>query len=297
MIDDTWIRTYGNKSFYHNTGTMRTDGTFQVGSSGGTLNVPNGGNFAYRTNVLFANTSGNVGIGTNGPAQKLHVVGTTRVSTLSGTGTRNVVANSSGDLTIENTNSRWVLMGDFAYSPDDISGATTLSGDDVYATYSMPFSVTIDGTAYSTITISTNGWIAFGSLSSNYRNNASLPTSTFSVPVICPYWDDLVTEGNNIRYFSVGSSPNRAVIVDFECYKYGDSGDDVRFQVTIHETSNLINVQYRDAMNADANGQSATIGFQTAGGSSSTAYPIIYNGKILDDNRDNSMGWSVCPVR
>ena len=75
MSDATWIRTYNNKSFYHNTGVMRTDGTFQVGGSGGTLNVPNGGNFAYRTNVLFANTAGNVGIGTTAPTQKLDVNG------------------------------------------------------------------------------------------------------------------------------------------------------------------------------------------------------------------------------
>ncbi len=71
MVDGTWIRTYNNKSFYHNTGIMRTDGTFQVGGDGSTLNVPNGGNFAYRTNVLFANTSGNVGIGTASPGYRL----------------------------------------------------------------------------------------------------------------------------------------------------------------------------------------------------------------------------------
>ncbi len=79
MSDSTWIRTYGNKSIYHNTGTMRTDGTFQVGSSGSTLNVANGGTFAYRTNVLFANTSGAVGIGTTNPGTyKLAVNGAVR---------------------------------------------------------------------------------------------------------------------------------------------------------------------------------------------------------------------------
>jgi hypothetical protein len=76
MTDTTWIRTTGNKSFYHNTGSMRTDGTLQVGSSGGTLNVANDGNFAYRTNTLFANTSGNVGIGNADPgSNRLRVLG------------------------------------------------------------------------------------------------------------------------------------------------------------------------------------------------------------------------------
>ncbi|OFZ28171.1 MAG: hypothetical protein A2437_02440, partial [Bacteroidetes bacterium RIFOXYC2_FULL_40_12] len=64
MADATWIRTYGNKSFYHNTGTMRTDGTFQVG--------PNGDRF-------LVNTSGQVLIGTTttalNTAYKLAVAG------------------------------------------------------------------------------------------------------------------------------------------------------------------------------------------------------------------------------
>ena len=50
-------------------------------------------------------------------------------------------------------------------------------------------------------------------------------------------------------------------------------------------------------MNPSANGQSATIGFQMAGGASAKAFPIISDGKILDDNRDNNSGWSISPVR
>ncbi|MEK7122656.1 MAG: shufflon system plasmid conjugative transfer pilus tip adhesin PilV, partial [Patescibacteria group bacterium] len=75
MVDSTWIRSYGNKSIYQNAGTLRTDGTFQVGSDGSTLNVANGGNFAFRNNVLFANTAGRVGIGTPYPGGKLTVKG------------------------------------------------------------------------------------------------------------------------------------------------------------------------------------------------------------------------------
>ena len=64
MSDDTWIRTYGNKSFYQNSGTMRTDGVFQVGSGGSRFHVTSGGN---------------VGIGDSSPSYKLDVNGTTRV--------------------------------------------------------------------------------------------------------------------------------------------------------------------------------------------------------------------------
>jgi hypothetical protein len=75
MTDATWIRTYNNKSIYQNVGIMRTDGTLQVGNAGSTLNVVNDGDLSYRTSVLFANTTGNVGIGTASPEQALHVSG------------------------------------------------------------------------------------------------------------------------------------------------------------------------------------------------------------------------------
>lgn len=71
MTDGTYIRAYNNKNIYTG-GNVRTDGNLQVGD-GSTLNVINNGNLSYRTNVLFANTSGNVGIGTTNPSTKLHV--------------------------------------------------------------------------------------------------------------------------------------------------------------------------------------------------------------------------------
>lgn len=49
MIDNSWIRTYGGKNFYHDKGIMRTDGVFQVGSGG---------------NRFIVQANGNVGIGT-----------------------------------------------------------------------------------------------------------------------------------------------------------------------------------------------------------------------------------------
>ncbi len=60
MADSSWIRSYGNKNIYQNTGVLRTDGTLQVG--------PNGDTFV-------ATSGGNVGVGTASPTSKLHVQG------------------------------------------------------------------------------------------------------------------------------------------------------------------------------------------------------------------------------
>ncbi|MTI29636.1 shufflon system plasmid conjugative transfer pilus tip adhesin PilV [Xanthovirga aplysinae] len=58
MTDNTWIRTYGNKNFYHNTGIMRTDGSFHVGGSG---------------SRFLVETDGDVGIGVTAPEANLDV--------------------------------------------------------------------------------------------------------------------------------------------------------------------------------------------------------------------------------
>lgn len=61
MTDNTWIRTFGNKNFYHNTGIMRTDGQLQVGDNG---------------TRFVVNTAGNVGIGITSPTKPLSFANT-----------------------------------------------------------------------------------------------------------------------------------------------------------------------------------------------------------------------------
>ncbi len=67
MSDSNWIRSFGSKGIYQNTGKLRTDGTLQVGDGGSTLNVDNEGALLYREDVLCAIPTGRVGIGTKEP--------------------------------------------------------------------------------------------------------------------------------------------------------------------------------------------------------------------------------------
>src|SRR5439155_2430480 len=141
------------------------------------------------------------------------------------------------------------------HSPHDINttnipGLLTLSGNDATVNATMPFSVVIGGTSYSLITISTNGWIEFGGNTQGTSDpaNASLPTSKHTNPFLAAYWDDLQTFGDNIRYGVVGTSPDRTYVIDYQVdvdpVNEGGSADDIRFQVQIHESSNVINVRY-----------------------------------------------------
>jgi hypothetical protein len=228
--------------------------------------------------------NGNVGIGTTSPTTKLQVNGTFGVD---------IDNNSTSP-----PHTGYIVSADIAFSRDDISGwSSGPSGDDAYGgPYNIGFTLNVFGNDYTQVYISTNGWISFGSTNPgiSYFTNYSLPTSIFSMPVLCVYWDDLITRGNGIRYTTVGTSPNRTFIVDFELETYSTAYA-VTAQVQMHEGSNLINVRYYTT-NYNVCGQSATIGLQGPGGSVASALPITYNGKVLDDNA-NPESISYCPVK
>ncbi|MBL4657450.1 MAG: hypothetical protein JKX73_05575 [Flavobacteriales bacterium] len=189
-----------------------------------------------------------------------------------------------------------ILSAKLTYSEDDISGWTTLSGDDIEVDVALGFSVTLGGIAYSNVRLSCNGWIEFNGASTAVGNSC-LPTASFSNPTICWFWDDLVTEGTNIRYITLGTSPNRVFFVDFKVFLWNVSTQEIEGTVQIHEGSGLMNVSYKESLTTECRGQTATIGFQMAGGASAKVYPIGCNAAVLDDNLAQESGWSICPVR
>ena len=113
------------------------------------------------------------------------------------------------------------------HSPDDISGFTTLTRQRRHASVTLPFSVTIEGTSYSTLTISTNGWIEFGDNTPGANptrqrlpaeSRAHEPVRSSATGTTCR------PQGTNIRYGTVGTSPNRTFIVDFEDERWSPQG-------------------------------------------------------------------------
>src|SRR5207249_12194706 len=111
-------------------------------------------------------------------------------------------------------------------SPNDISGFTTLSGDNAIAGVTLPFSVTIEGTSYSTVTIGANGIIQFGTTTgANPTANAALPSSSFPNPTLFYYWDDLHTEEIGRASCRERVRPKRTFIADYQENRIAGTGD------------------------------------------------------------------------
>lgn len=176
---------------------------------------------------------------------------------------------------------------DLAFSRDDIAGWTSVlpaNTDDAIANAPLGFSVTIKGIAYTTVDLGSNGYIQFGNIGTVTFSNNALPSANFPNPTVCFYWHDMVTNGNGVRYITLGIAPNRVFYADYELRAFsGAPGETVIAQVQIHESSNLVNVRYYNT-GPNLCGQSATIGIQGAGGASAQAFPVSYNAKIMDDN-------------
>ena len=89
---------------------------------------------------------------------------------------------------------------------------------------------------------------------------------------IAPFWDDLVIHATgDIMYQTIGTAPNRKLVVQFNNMSFWNSPVLLgTFQVIIYEGSNNIQTQYRsivDLTSDRASGNSATVGLENLDGS------------------------------
>jgi hypothetical protein len=126
-----------------------------------------------------------------------------------------------------------------------ISGGTvfqTGTFDDVVSSAVTIPSFTFNGTAYTSIRISTNGFITFGATAPTTGTYIPLSTTTAYAGAIAPFGRDL--QGNataEIRYEQVGSN---FVIQYKDVRRYGVTGENLNFQVILTPSNNSISVVY-----------------------------------------------------
>ncbi|MEO8088625.1 MAG: BNR-repeat neuraminidase N-terminal domain-containing protein, partial [Bacteroidota bacterium] len=127
-----------------------------------------------------------------------------------------------------------------------ITGTTLYTGtwdDNNSALITIPFTFTYNNVAYTTVSISTNGFITMGAIPSTVY--CGLQTSSSNS--IAGYGTDLVgSSTSTIQYTTRGTSPNRQFVVQWaDCDHYGNSNaNHWTFQVVLNETSNTVQVAW-----------------------------------------------------
>lgn len=131
----------------------------------------------------------------------------------------------------------------FASSQATVLG-TTSNDDDIFSALNIGFTFTFRGTAYSQFGVCANGWIYMGGTvgSSTYTPLSSGSTNY----VISALGRDIQGQtGSALTYQTIGTSPNRVLIVSWVKYrKWNQTGDNYNFEIRLFETSNAIEISY-----------------------------------------------------
>jgi subtilisin family serine protease len=171
----------------------------------------------------------------------------------------------------------------FGYRCDDtvnpawINGVTNtgLTADDQTVALNLPFGFSFYGTSYTSVNVSSNGNLHFGTASTAY-SNVCIPNTGAPNAMIAALWDDLYLPGGGaIYYATTGAAPNRIFTVEWRDIRhYPSSSSGVTFEIQLREGANDIYVLVQDSLFGDANdnGASATGGIENAAGSVGLQY-------------------------
>ncbi len=146
------------------------------------------------------------------------------------------------------------------------SGIWFGEGDDYQAkslaVLDLPFIFPFYGIGYSTITVCTNGFIAFGRTDDGEFRNTVLPGGQGPAPMIAAFWDDMVLAPNGVIY-EYYDAANHQYIIQYNNMKNGyDDETPETFQVIFYDPmvyytglgDGMIKIQYKEFNNIDVGG-------------------------------------------
>ncbi|MFZ9028070.1 MAG: HYR domain-containing protein, partial [Crocinitomicaceae bacterium] len=174
-------------------------------------------------------------------------------------------------------------VSNYSFSEDlitytEISGGTVYNSgngpsridDQTYNNLPIGFTFNYDGIDYTQISISANGFIAFSSSVSNSFNPLSSATASNNVVSALGFDLQAVEKnaGSNIRYQTIGSAPNRTLVVQWTNFqRYGQSGMNIDFQIRLEEANGEIHFVYGNNTNLNTNLYQPEVGLRGANSS------------------------------
>jgi hypothetical protein len=145
-----------------------------------------------------------------------------------------------------------------------ISGTGTLlaaSSDDQTFSVALASPFSFYGTAYSLVSASTNGLLAFGGANASFTNADLSGGAVTGNPLVAAYWDDLYVDGPGMYSQSVGN----LTTIEWNNVRFfgGADGDRITVQAILDAFTGEIVLNYFDVdAGQRGNARSATIGLQ-----------------------------------
>ncbi len=183
-------------------------------------------------------------------------------------------------------------IGEFAGTCTEIpsTGHTpvTLGDDAVTTDLNVGFSFNFFGNTYTQFRIHSNGFISFGGQTYTGFANFSIPNATDPDNFIAGLYGDLNPScGGSVTYSTIGSAPNRQLVVTFSDIEPYQSGCDapateaVSFQIVLNENGSfyVVIIDYPPTYGASTTiGSNVTSGYENADGTIADA-ATGYNGQ------------------
>ena len=157
----------------------------------------------------------------------------------------------------------------------DANTVLPLTGDDASTQVSLPFPFTYYGQTYTSAFVATNGHMNFLASNTSFSNSA-IPSTTAPNGAIYPFWDDLVVDASSsVRTQLLGMAPLRQFVIEWRNVRFlNDTTRRIRFEVVLHENSQIL-TQYTDIANdAREQGNSATVGIENHSGTVALQYSL-----------------------
>lgn len=196
--------------------------------------------------------------------------------------------NVTGDVTLDFViPNRHDLFGNFCVleAANYVEGDTplALSGDDAFASVTLPFDFFFYGKTYRTAFVSTNGNLNFLAANTTFGNTA-IPAAATPNAAIYPFWDDLVIDSSSQMMTKVsGTAPNREFVVEWRNANFfSATASRADFEVVLAENGE-VSLRYRnlDPAQGVETGNSATIGIENEAGTDALQYS--FNTSVLDN--------------
>lgn len=178
------------------------------------------------------------------------------------------------------TNYTTAYAGVYMGSPK--GSKTGWKADDSSWQYNLGWGIDVFGTTYSTVYVSSNGFLQIGGSQNASANNNSLANlASGGYPRFAPLWDDLMTNGrvgNDIWLYTA----NQEVTFAWEAQYYNDSSNYILMEATlfgnIHPTKpNCVRFGYTNLGGWNVDVRGATVGFGDGNGSYTN---IIYDNTV-----------------